>query len=78
MNWLDSIQWDAHGLVPVIAQEAGSGDVWMFAFMNREALASGLNALAIGRLQRFVRSGFRRHPTEQLEPLLARWVVLGR
>ena len=39
MNWLDNIQWDAQGLVPVIAQEAGSGDVLMFAFMNREALA---------------------------------------
>ena len=38
MNWLDSIQWDAQGLVPVIAQEAGSGDVLMFAFMNRESL----------------------------------------
>ena len=42
---------------------------------DAQALASGLNALAIGRLQRFVRSGFRRRPTEQLEPLLARWVV---
>ena len=39
MNWLDSIAWDAQGLVPVIAQEAGSGDVLMFAFMNRDALA---------------------------------------
>ncbi len=39
MNWLDSIKWDANGLVPVIAQEAGSGDVLMFAWMNREALA---------------------------------------
>jgi phosphoribosyl-AMP cyclohydrolase len=39
MNWLDSIKWDADGLVPVIAQEAGSGDVLMFAWMNREALA---------------------------------------
>ncbi len=38
MNWLDSIKWDANGLVPVIAQEAGSGDVLMFAWMNREAL----------------------------------------
>jgi phosphoribosyl-AMP cyclohydrolase len=42
MNWLDSIKWDANGLVPVIAQEAGSGDVLMFAWMNREAL--GLTA----------------------------------
>jgi phosphoribosyl-AMP cyclohydrolase len=39
MNWLDEIKWDAQGLVPVIAQEAGSNDVLMFAFMNREALA---------------------------------------
>ena len=38
MNWLDTVRWDAHGLVPVIAQEAGSGDVLMFAWMNREAL----------------------------------------
>ena len=39
MAWLDSIKWDRDGLVPVIAQEAGSGDVLMFAWMNREALA---------------------------------------
>ncbi|NRF69118.1 phosphoribosyl-AMP cyclohydrolase [Aquincola sp. S2] len=38
MEWLDDIKWDADGLVPVIAQEAASGDVLMFAFMNREAL----------------------------------------
>ena len=39
MNWLDEVKWDAQGLVPVIAQEVGSNDVLMFAFMNREALA---------------------------------------
>ena len=38
MNWLDEIKWDAHGLVPAIAQELGSKDVLMFAWMNREAL----------------------------------------
>ncbi len=38
MNWLDEVKWDAQGLVPVIAQEVGSNDVLMFAFMNREAL----------------------------------------
>jgi phosphoribosyl-AMP cyclohydrolase len=38
MEWLDAIKWDRDGLVPVIAQEASSGDVLMFAFMNREAL----------------------------------------
>jgi phosphoribosyl-AMP cyclohydrolase len=40
MDWLDKVKWDANGLVPVIAQEAGSGDVLMFAWMNREALAA--------------------------------------
>jgi phosphoribosyl-AMP cyclohydrolase len=39
MNWLDEVKWDEHGLVPAIAQEVGSNDVLMFAFMNREALA---------------------------------------
>ena len=38
MNWLDQIKWDDKGLVPAIAQEASSGDVLMFAWMNREAL----------------------------------------
>ena len=38
MNWLDNIKWDDKGLVPVIAQEKDSGDVLMFAWMNREAL----------------------------------------
>ena len=39
MNWLDEVKWDAQGLVPVIAQEKDTGDVLMFAWMNREALA---------------------------------------
>lgn len=39
MNWLDNINWDENGLVPVIAQEHGSGKVLMLAWMNREALA---------------------------------------
>jgi phosphoribosyl-AMP cyclohydrolase len=38
MDWLDEVKWDAQGLVPVIAQEVGSNDVLMFAFMNRAAL----------------------------------------
>jgi phosphoribosyl-AMP cyclohydrolase len=37
--WLKKVKWDEHGLVPVIAQEAASGDVVMFAWMNRDALA---------------------------------------
>ena len=39
MSWLDDVRWDRDGLLPVIAQEAASGDVLMFAWMNREALA---------------------------------------
>jgi len=38
MSWLDDVKWDAQGLLPVIAQEVGSNDVLMFAFMNRQAL----------------------------------------
>jgi phosphoribosyl-AMP cyclohydrolase len=38
MSWLDEVHWDANGLVPVIAQEHDTGDVVMFAWMNREAL----------------------------------------
>ena len=38
-KWLNKVRWDEHGLVPVIAQEAATGDVLMFAWMNRDALA---------------------------------------
>lgn len=38
MDWLDKINWDKDGLVPVIAQEHKTGKVLMFAWMNREAL----------------------------------------
>ena len=38
VRWLNEVQWDDQGLVPVIAQEAATGDVLMFAWMNREAL----------------------------------------
>jgi phosphoribosyl-AMP cyclohydrolase len=39
MSWLDRIHWGADGLVPVVAQEAGSGRVLTLAWANREALA---------------------------------------
>ena len=38
VSWIKHIRWDSKGLVPVIAQEQGSNDVLMFAWMNREAL----------------------------------------
>ena len=37
-DWLDEVGWNEEGLVPVIAQEAGSGRILMFAWMNRESL----------------------------------------
>lgn len=37
-SWLSKVNWTQEGLVPVIAQEAGSGQVLMFAWMDREAL----------------------------------------
>ena len=37
--WLDKVSWTADGLVPVIVQESKTGDILMFAWMNREALA---------------------------------------
>ncbi len=38
--WLDTVAWNADGLVPAVAQEANSGDILMLAWMNRAALAS--------------------------------------
>ena len=40
--------------------------------VDAQALASALTALLVGRLHRYARSGFRRLPTEHLEPTLQR------
>lgn len=37
-SWLNKVNWTHDGLVPVIVQEAGSGQMLMFAWMDREAL----------------------------------------
>ena len=39
MTWMDSIKWDADGLVPAIAQDHKTGRGLMVAWMNRAALA---------------------------------------
>ena len=41
-SWLDAVAWNQQGLVPVIAQEVGSKDVLMMAWMNRDALLATL------------------------------------
>ena len=38
-TWIDEVAWNADGLVPAVAQDAGSGEVLMLAWMNRESLA---------------------------------------
>ena len=53
MNWLAEVKWDAAGLVPAIAQETGSGDVLMLAWMSRESLQK---TVELGRAVYFSRS----------------------
>jgi phosphoribosyl-AMP cyclohydrolase len=43
-DWLDSVKWNADGLVPVVAQDATSGQVLMLAWMNRDALHATLDS----------------------------------
>jgi hypothetical protein len=37
-DWLESVKWDANGLVTAVAQDALTKRVLMVAWMNREAL----------------------------------------
>jgi phosphoribosyl-AMP cyclohydrolase/phosphoribosyl-ATP pyrophosphohydrolase/phosphoribosyl-AMP cyclohydrolase len=41
---LDAVAFDGRGLVGAIVQEAGTGRVLMFAWMNREALERSLDS----------------------------------
>jgi phosphoribosyl-AMP cyclohydrolase len=50
---LGKIAFDAHGLVPAIAQQHDTGEVLMLAWMSREAVAE---TLATGRVCYFSRS----------------------
>jgi phosphoribosyl-AMP cyclohydrolase len=37
-DWIETVAWNADGLVPAVAQDAASGEVLMVAWMNRESL----------------------------------------
>jgi len=50
---LATLKFDANGLIPCIAQDSGSGDVLMFAWMNAEAIA---RTLSTGRVTYWSRS----------------------
>ncbi len=39
MSWLEEIRFTEDGLIPAIAQDAKTGKILMFAWMNRESLA---------------------------------------
>lgn len=38
LPWLEALKWDGDGMIPAIAQDAETGRVVMFAWMNRESL----------------------------------------
>ena len=42
--WLDELAFDAEGLIPAVAQEAGTGKILMLAWMNRDALAETVSS----------------------------------
>ncbi len=50
---LAAVQFNADGLVPAIAQQQGTGEVLMMAWMNRESLEQTLNT---GRATYYSRS----------------------
>lgn len=58
-DWLGKVRWDANGLVPVIAQDAATNDVLMFAWMNRDALAKTIELKRAVYYSRSRRSGSR-------------------
>ncbi|MBD3817109.1 MAG: phosphoribosyl-AMP cyclohydrolase, partial [Halothiobacillus sp.] len=52
-SWIDAVQWTDDGLLPAIAQDAHTGRILMFAWMNRVALEQ---TVATGEAVYFSRS----------------------
>ena len=52
-NFIDSLKFDAQGLIPTIAQQHDSGEVLMLAWMNRRAIEQ---TIATGRVCYWSRS----------------------
>ena len=55
-------------------RSASSGDGSATPSLDAQVRASMLTAFAVGRLQRFARSGFKRAPSEHLDACLARMI----
>ncbi len=73
LPWLDALKWDEQGMIPAIAQDAHSGRVLMFAFMNRQSLQETINtgsAVYWSRSrQRLWRKGEESGPTQRVRSL---------
>jgi TetR/AcrR family transcriptional regulator len=67
-QFFDRVESQLRQSLRAAAEAAGSAT----PTVDANALSSALTALAIGRLQRYARSGFKRMPTEQLDLALAR------
>jgi TetR/AcrR family transcriptional regulator len=67
-QFFDRVESQLRQSLRAAAEAAGSAT----PTVDAQALASALVALLVGRLQRYARSGFRRLPTEHLEPALSR------
>ena len=67
-QFFDRVESQLRQCLRLGAQEQGSTT----PTADGHAMASALTALVVGRLQRYARSGFKRVPTEHLEPALSR------
>ena len=52
-DWVDTLKYDAQGLIPAIVQDHGDGQVLMVAWMNRDSL---LDTLKTGKTHFWSRS----------------------
>ena len=60
---LAAIQFDAQGLVPAIAQQHGSGEVLMMAYMDRAAVVETMRTVRVCYWSRSRRAPWRRGDT---------------
>jgi TetR/AcrR family transcriptional regulator len=67
-QFFDRVESQLRTSLRAAAEAAGSAT----PTVDAQVIASALAALIVGRLHRFARSGFKRTPTENLEPALAR------
>ncbi len=67
-QFFDRVESQLRQCLRTAAEAAGSPT----PTVDAQALASATTALLVGRLQRYARSGFKRLPTEHLEPALQR------